>query len=77
MTGAGPGAVFGPHVRGFNVDGTVAEPLSGVNFFAYGTPRWGVHVSCGNVDDDGYDEIVTGAGPGTDTGSYRRGCGYP
>jgi hypothetical protein len=74
VTGAGPGAVFGPHVRGWNCDGEgPVAPLAGVNYFAYGTPKWGVNVACGDIDGDGFDEIVTGAGPGAIYGPHVRG----
>jgi len=73
LTGAGPGPVFGPHVRGFEVDGT---PLPGLSFLAYGTPRWGVNVAAGDFDGDGYDEIVTGAGPGAVFGPHVRAFDY-
>ena len=58
ITGAGPGAVFGPHVRAFDFDGTapvVAVP--GVSYFAYGTMRYGVNVAAGDLDagDAGVD----------------------
>ncbi len=77
ITGAGPGAVFGPHVRGWNWDGEgPVEALPDVSFFAYGTPKWGVNVCCGDIDGDGMDEIVTGAGPGTIYGPHVRAWNY-
>jgi len=78
VTGAGPGAVFGPHVRGWNWDGTgTAQPIPAVSFFAYsGYTQWGVNVSCGDLDDDGIDEILTGPGPGSDYLARVRGFNY-
>jgi len=76
VTGPGPGAVFGPHVRGWNVDQGPVSPISAVSFMAYGTRRWGANVACGDVDGDGYEEIVTGAGPGAVFGPHVRGWDY-
>ncbi len=76
ITGAGPGAVFGPHVRAWNYDGGKLESISGVSFFAYGTLKYGVNVACGDIDNDGIDEIITGAGPGTVFGPHVRGWNY-
>jgi hypothetical protein len=73
VTGPGPGAVYGPHVRGWNVDGSPASAMPGVSFMAYGTAKFGVQVGCGDVDGDGIEEIVTGAGPGPDFGAHVRG----
>jgi hypothetical protein len=74
ITGAGPGEVFGPHVRAFAYDGeTGVTPVGGVSYFAYGTPKWGVNVAAGDIDSDGFDEIVTGAGPGAVYGPHVRG----
>jgi len=76
VTGAGPGAVYGPHVRGWNVDGSTAAAIPGVSFLAYGTNKYGVNVTCGDVDGDGVDEIITGAGPGAVFGPHVRGWNY-
>jgi len=72
VTGAGPGAVFGPHVRAFDlIDGSMTA-VPGISFFAYGTHRFGVEVTCGDIDGDGIDEIVTGPGPGPMFGPHVR-----
>ena len=73
LTGPGPGAIFGPHVRGFEVDGT---PLPGLSFIAYGTRKWGANAACGDIDDDGFDEIITGPGPGAVFGPHVRAFDY-
>src|SRR5437867_1542287 len=59
VTGAGPGG--GSHVRAFLGDGRATA----VSFFAY-PPGFtgGVHVAAGDVDGDGFPEIITGAGAG-------------
>jgi len=76
ITGAGPGAVFGPHVRAFGYSGSAVAPMPGASWFAYGTPRWGVNVAAGDIDGDGFDEIVTGAGPGAVFGPHVRAFDY-
>jgi len=77
ITGAGPGNVFGPHVRAWNHDGSgTVTPIPGVSYFAYGTLRYGVNVTCGDLDGDGIDEIVTGPGPSTLFGAHVRGWNY-
>jgi len=73
VTGAGPGAIYGPHVRGWNVDGDAAVAMPSVSFLAYGTNRMGVNVTCGDVDGDGIDEILTGPGPSSFFGAHVRG----
>ena len=64
LTGPGPGAVFGPHVRGWNYDAAILTPMSKISFFAHGTLSYGVNVATGDLDRDSYDEILAGAGPG-------------
>jgi len=77
VTGAGPGAVFGPHVRGWDWDGQgPVQPLPEVSYFAYGTPKWGTNVSCGDMDGDGRAEIITGPGPGQVYGPHVRGWSW-
>jgi hypothetical protein len=76
ITGAGPGDVFGPHVRGWDWNGSTVSPIPGVSFLAYGTNRFGVNVSCGDIDGDLIAEIVTGPGPGEMFGSQVRGWNY-
>ncbi len=64
ITGAGPGG--GPHVRVFHVNNDLTtNELFGGGFFAY-APAFagGVWVAAGDVDGDGKDEVITGAGPG-------------
>ncbi|MFN7975604.1 MAG: hypothetical protein U0166_25235 [Acidobacteriota bacterium] len=76
VTGAGPGDVFGPHVRGWNYDGSTLTAVSKVSFFAFSTLKFGVNVSGGDVEGDTYDELLPGAGPGAVFGSAVRGFNY-
>ncbi|MEY4722604.1 MAG: hypothetical protein RLZZ324_117, partial [Candidatus Parcubacteria bacterium] len=58
VTGAGPGGA--PQVRIFDINTRVIG-----GFIAYGDGfKGGVSVAAGDVDGDGKDEIITGAGPG-------------
>lgn len=51
----------GPHVRIFNSNGNLINP----GFFAFGKNfRGGVSVAVGDLNADGYNEIITGAGYG-------------
>ncbi|MDD5567293.1 MAG: putative glycoside hydrolase [Patescibacteria group bacterium] len=57
---AGAGYRGGPHVRVFNGEGKLITSL-----FAYDQKfRGGVSVASGDINNDGKDEIITGAGPG-------------
>jgi sugar lactone lactonase YvrE len=64
ITGAGSGEENAGIVKVFNSDGT--EP--GVEFLAhqYG---YGVNVAAGDINSDGFDEIITAPGPGPDNPS--------
>jgi hypothetical protein len=71
ITGAGAGG--GPHVKVFdstklgqvNFDGQLAITAQLASFFAY-APSFtgGVSVAAGDLNGDGHDDVVTGAGPG-------------
>jgi len=76
LTGAGPGAVFGPHVRAFNHDGGTLSAISKISFFAYRTLRYGVNPASGDLDRDDFGEIVTGPGPGAVFGPQVRGFDF-
>ncbi|MFN7976059.1 MAG: hypothetical protein U0166_27615 [Acidobacteriota bacterium] len=73
LTGPGPGPVFGPQVRGWTRTGS---PIAKINYYAYGTLRYGVNVAAGNLDADAFREILTGAGPGVVFGPHVRGWAY-
>ena len=75
LSGAGPGAVFGPHVRGFGWSPPLAA-IAKLNFFAYGTLKYGVAPAAGDVDGDGFSEILTGPGPGVVFGPQVRGFDF-
>ena len=73
ITGPGPGAIYGPQVRAFDDKGA---PFSKVNFYAYGTLKFGVNVATGDIDGDYLDEIISGGGPGVVFGPHVRGWNY-
>ncbi|MFN7975128.1 MAG: hypothetical protein U0166_22705 [Acidobacteriota bacterium] len=76
ITGAGPGPVFGPHVRGFDYGGSVVTPIPGLSFQAYATLRYGVNVTVIQADVDTVYELATGPGPGPVFGPNVRGWDY-
>ena len=76
LTSPGPGAVFGPHVRAWNFDAAQLSPIASVNFFAYGTLRFGAEIGGGDVDSDHLGEILTGAGPGGSFAATVRGWNH-
>ncbi|MFH1173096.1 MAG: putative glycoside hydrolase [bacterium] len=58
---AGAGTGGGPHIRIFGIDGRLINP----GFFAYNSAfRGGVNVATGDLDGNGTDEIIAGAGSG-------------
>ncbi len=76
VTGAGAGSLFGPHVRAFDYDGVKVVSNSRVSYYAYETLRYGVRVAVGEIDGDGYGEVLTGPGPGAIFGPHIRGFDY-
>ena len=73
LTGPGPGPVFGPQVRGWLATGA---PISKVNYYAYGTLRFGAHAAGAELDVDGHQEILSSPGPGGVFGPHVRGWNY-
>ena len=76
QTTPGPGAVFGPHVRAFDWDGGTLRSLARVNFFAFGTLRYGAHADASEMDRDGFAEMTAAPGPGPTFGPQIRGFEY-
>ncbi|MFN7973898.1 MAG: Ig domain-containing protein [Acidobacteriota bacterium] len=76
LTGAGPGVVFGPHVRGWDFDGVVLTSIGKISYFAYGMLQYGVNLSGARLDGDGFSEIETGPGPGPTFAPTVRGWDY-
>ena len=76
LTTPGGGAVFGPHVRAFDVDGAQVRPKAKINFFAYATLAWGARVTGGDLEADGFEELLVGPGPGPTFGSQVRGFDF-
>ncbi len=76
LTAAGHGAVFGPHVRGFNYDGSNLTSISNISFFSYQTLKYGVNVNSGQIGGTTDDEILTAPGPGPTFGPQIRGFSY-
>jgi len=69
VTSPGPSAAFGAHIRGWNFDGSTLVPMGGLNFFAWPAEmaHYGATVFAGaDLDEDGRDDLVVGAGPDPD-----------
>lgn len=67
----GPGSGGGPHLRAFDLGPVVANTgPAGLlrDFFLPHAPTFtgGIRVASGDVDRDGYDDIISGFGPGGD-----------
>ncbi|MFN7972709.1 MAG: putative Ig domain-containing protein [Acidobacteriota bacterium] len=76
LTAPGAGVVFGPHVRGWSFDAASVIPIPAISFFAYATPGFGASVAAGDVDGDGYAELLTAPGPGPNYAPLIRGWYY-
>jgi len=75
VTAPGPSGLFAAHIRGWNFDGVSLSQLAGYSFFAWPSSetRYGARVFAGaDLDDNGRDELVAGAGPDPAAGSSLR-----
>jgi len=64
ITGAGAGG--GPQVDVYNVNNSTGAVSLQTSFFAFDEPFFagGVYVAAGDTNDDGFDDVVVGAGAG-------------
>ncbi len=76
LTAPGPLAPFGPHVRGFDLQGGRLAAMPGLSFYAYQTLHFGCHPAAGNLDLDPLSEILTAPGPGPVFAPEIRGFRY-
>jgi hypothetical protein len=72
----GPGSMFGPHVRGYQFDGTWLTVMADINFFAFNTRRYSCLTSTGDIDGDHYHEFQTTPGPSPLYGALVRVWNY-
>ncbi|MFN7975861.1 MAG: S8 family serine peptidase [Acidobacteriota bacterium] len=76
LTAPGPGAVFGPHVRGFNFDNGAVTAIGKISFYAFSTLKFGAHASAASIDGDPFAEILATPGPSAAFGANVRAFNY-
>ena len=62
-------------MRSWEYDGVALASIQKINFNAY-TLRHGVNVAGGDLDDDGFEEITTAAGPGPSNTTWFKGFDF-
>ena len=72
ISGPGPSGAFSSQLRGFDVDGGSVATKPAINSLVFPGARYGLTVTSGDLDGDGYGEIVAGAGPDPAFGSRIR-----
>jgi probable HAF family extracellular repeat protein len=73
ITAPGPGPALAGHIRGWEYENGMIIPMN-INFISLRS--YGANVSSGDVDTDGFDEIMTAPGAGPGLGPHIRGLNY-
>ena len=75
-TGAGPGAVFAPHVRGWDFSSGQLKAIQRINLFAFNLQTGGAEVGAADLDGDGFNEFAAAPGPMATHAARVRGFNY-
>jgi len=75
LTGPGPAQAFAAQLRGFDVTSTT-RPIDRINAVVFAGARYGLEPAAGDVESDGYDELLCGAGPDPLSGSQLAAFDY-
>ena len=77
LTAPGPGPTFAGQIRGFDYVAPKLSALGRVNFVAFPSSfGHGATVVGGEIDEDGFDEIFVGRGPGLSQSAEYAGFDY-
>ncbi len=72
LTAPGPSLSFAPLVHAYAYYGGATQAIANVNFWAFSVLRGGGHVAAGDVDGDGFADIVAAPGSASDAALVPR-----